>query len=474
MTDEQRDAPDPDPANDAEDDETPEEAAAQTRQVPPPPELKPDLDKSGRPRRRGRPSGPIGRIPAGVGNPHDADMLWLDVLRRIAEEGIATHEMVIEVARTSPGPYYKLGSIEASSVAPDESGATSAADMLREAVIDQFHLTSPGPATYDIAFVWKRGHTFYDRGTLKLPSMREINAFRNAAMQRGTGQTPSPYTQPAPHPPVQPPHGFGAPYGGPYGPQGYGQPPPQQEGELAQILREMRQDQARLTQRVEQIAAEQRHPAAPAAPAAPPQLGLEAIAQVAKVLEPFGLKIIRPEPAGVAAPPRITPPPPIAAPTAEPKTETQVLAEMLDRLEDRKTLEDRLIKALGLKKKDEEPEDEEEEKEPDDKPGLGFFVHEVPGAHWPDGTPMQHATDDKGNWNLGGLILSNPYVIKEFGGTILGIAQKFMPPGLGGLPPGQQPGQQQQQQQQQQQRRAHVEPPPEPAPNGKGKPEWDL
>lgn len=481
MTEHDREDEEREDANGDDDDDTPESSRQQApRVVPPPPPIK--EEKPAAKPRRGRPTGKIGRIPEGVGAPHEADILWLDVLKRIGEEGISTQDMVIRIGRKSPGPYVPLGSIEASTVEGAGENDALPADLLRDAIIDQFHGGSNGPATYDVAFVWKRGATFYDRGQLTLPSIGEINRIRNAAAMRA-GAPPPPPLVPAPHPGVggAPQHAYPQypqqPYYPP--PPGYGQPQqqpqaPQPDNELLSFMREMRQEQIRLSARIEQIAHGQNGapPPPPIAPQAPPALGLDVLTKVAEFIKPFGMRIVGPGAEGLGtAIPQHAAPLPAPPPPPAPKTRAEVVDLLLAELEDQKSLRKRAAAALGIELPDEDAAAEEPEKdETEEKPTLPFHIHSIPNAHWPDGSPMQHATDAKGNWDLGGLVLSNPYmidkVVDKFGGTIIGIAQKLVP----GAAAAQGVGQPQQQQQQQ-----NLPPPPQRAepPSSEDEPKAD-
>jgi hypothetical protein len=431
-------------------DEQPEAAEDQQQQqqrVPPPPPIaskKASAKEDDAKKKRGRPSGKIGRIPEGVGNPHEADLLWPDVIERIHGEGLNTYEMIIRVARASPGPYQMLGSIEASSVEGGGEHDGFPGDLLRNAIIDTFHLSQPGPAVYDVCFCWKRGATIYDRGKLPLPSMREIELIRNAQYRQGqAAEPPSPaYPQPQP----RAPQGMGAPPAPyqqqapqyPY-PQHVPQPPQVQpqshDGALVELIREMRADQARLAQRVEQIAAGQH---APAPPVAPQGLGADAIeaihsfAKAAEALKPFGVSFAGPGIPHVQAPAPAqqvhVPPPPPAPKPEPPKSDEEILIAAIKGLEEQKKLARRAAEALGITLPDENaaPDDDEPEEKEDKGPGLGFIPMPIPNAHWPDGSPMQHATDADGNWDIGGIVMSNPYIISTFGGHALKIVERLM------------------------------------------------
>lgn len=471
-------------------DEDPAEETPATRgtgHIPAPPAIAPKAQtkeekaaaKAEAKKKRGRPSGAIGRIPEGVDSPFDAEMLWPQVIEQIQEKGRSTHEMVIRVARTSPGPYAPLGPLEASTVEGGGEFDPSPSDLLRDAIIDTFHSSQQGPAIYDVAFCWKRGATFYTRGNLRLPSMREIDMVRNNIARRNGQAPPTPQYPPAraPAPGVgAPPTQYAPqPHYAPPPPQHYAptyqqQPAPQspaQEEPIVALLREITSNQARLSARVEQIASGQ-HQAPQATP--PPDPGgalhaaLKQFAEAAEQLKVFGVTFTGPGTPGVGAPPPVAAqnvPPPPAAPPPKSRSDEEVLRDALNRYKKQSELKREIASAIGVTLPEDEPEDEEteEKKEEPEKPGLGFHTHAVPGAHWPDGSPMHHATDDKGNWDVGGLVLSNPYIIEKMGTQLLRIVEKIVPQGLGG-------------QQQQPPQQEHL---PEDSANGTGKQsDWKL
>jgi len=207
-------------------------------------------------------------------------------------------------------------------------------------------------------------------------------------------------------------------------------------------------EQARQAARIEQIASGQHQ--APAAPAPAPAPGvnpgmIDAIRQfseAAEALKQFGVVLTGPGTIGVGAPavqqqpPAPSPPPPPPVKTEPPKSDEEVLLDALQRFEKQGDLKRRAAKILGVTLPEDEPEqeEEEEEKKEPEKPGLGFFPHVIPNAHWPDGSPMQHATDEKGNWDIGGIVMSNPFIIDKMGSQLLRIVEKVTSKGFGGGP----------------------------------------
>lgn len=447
----------------------------------------------------GRPSGPLYGRPDPEDRPTDADMLWPHLLERIKEEfDKSAYDINIRVKRISED--IVLGNFAGEAALG--GGDMTPGDALRNVVIDRFHMGYPrGPADYQIYFTWKRGGGMIDHGKLRLPAREEI-----AAMRASAGFAPSPYG---------PPPGVGAPqqqqqqapqqtpFHQPYYP-GYGWPVPQQQPVQApaqndELLKELREQNRLLHERLNRIEQQQNAPR-PYAPPAPPiaapvrqekaPLSLDDVTALTKVLEStLGLTIVPKQQAGVGAP-AATPvmQQPVAAAPAAPaprqRSRGDVIEELLTEIEGRKKLEARLKAALGVDIKEADDEEEEEEKKKPEEEGLGKTIKL--GAKWKDGTDIVIIRDDDGNIDGISTVGSNPYLVERFGDSALGIVDKLLGGklGIGQGPSVQQQQPQQQPQQMQQKTQQQLPPvppvqPPQPAApiaNGAGekKGEWDF
>lgn len=103
------------------------------------------------------------------------------------------------------------------------------------------------------------------------------------------------------------------------------------------------------------------------------------------------------------------------------------------------------------------------------KPEPDFEMVEIPGSKWPDGTPVRYARDDKGiNWF--GTGMGNSFAMEKFGSTIAGLGKKIVSQinkdqvGVGALADDDDDDDEEQQPQQQPQRTVVTPPPQNPPP----------
>jgi hypothetical protein len=453
-------------------DERPEPPEEQRNPPPPPPaETAAAQPPKGRKSRKGiggRPKGAIGQNPEQSKKPAQADELWPDVIDRITKEGRTPYDLFIRVYRYGVGGYgvggiggsdpmqrqQTLGTIEGGMVCGGEGGG-SPSELLRDAVIDLFHEpatqmgTVMGPATYKLEFVWNRGGTVYDVGTISLPAMREVAAFRYRAQQfrqqggrPGMGAVPDAYpppqsgSRPSGQPPMQPPPQQAPPQAPPWqqGPYANPQYPQQQDPTTTRVLTLL----DRLDERMTRMEDERRAPPPghvppppPIVPPPPQRTIKDVLAEAQAALDPLGVKLTIQgaggAPIGIGAAPAQTP----AAPPAKPKTQAELIREFLKEDEDRDALRRDLAASMGIDLDAPEPEPETKKEEKKDDDGLGYTVQQVPGAKWPDGSPVQQARDEKGGIHGFGTVMSNPYFMEKgatVGIAIVGaIAQKVAP-----------------------------------------------
>lgn len=378
-----------------------------------------------------------GRIPQDATRPTQADLLWLDILRRneLIAKGIGAEHFSIRVARLDQGQEVTLGSIDGARCAGDGSSDDSPADTLWNILIDEFHWhSSKGmPATYLLRYTFKRGGGIYDQAKIRLPSNQEIAQMRSAGTglgrQQGAPQyqgqpppygqqqgyqQPPPYGQPY-YPPYPPYPGFGAP--GPYGAPGFGAipvPAPSSGDEVTDLreqvrtLTEMVRDMWRYPPQHQPSGYPQGYgPQGLGQPQAPPQLPLSALGELQQVLTPFGLTI-----AAKQGPQQTTAIVPAASGFQQGLGQLKELAVGVSALKE-------VADALNGVFQGPAPAVAEDKPEPD------FEMVEVPGSKWPNGEPIRYARDDKGiNWF--GTAMSNGYAMDKFGGAIAGIGKKIV------------------------------------------------
>jgi hypothetical protein len=368
-----------------------------------------------------------GRVPVTADRPSQADLLWVDVLARdeIVSRGLMAEHFSIRVSRLDAGAPIYLGSLDGARCVGDGEG-TNAADALVRVLTDEIHWHSSRgmPATYELAFAWKRGGGIYDKGKIRLASTQEIAQMRN--VEAGLGRPPQqgyappqypPQQYGAPQPPYQPPPLYpqhpSAPQG--YAPQGHG---PSDE------VTELREQVRSLTDLVRDMYRQQGlgQPPPNLAPQAPPQLPLSALGELTRTLAPFGLSIGPTHPQQ----PQMQQAPPT----------TQGVVASLGNLRELVTA----VKELrGVSKSIEEafaPDHPQQVQQPaeEPKPEPDFEMVEVPGSKWPNGDPVRYARDD-GGINAFGTMFGNAWAMEKFGSTLAGlgkqIVKKIGPAGLG-------------------------------------------
>jgi hypothetical protein len=358
-----------------------------------------------------------GTIPKDSEKSREADLVWIDVLAKLAAsgKGLGAPHVSIRVSRMEMGGDVVVGTINGEKVQGDESHSPADA-FLNE--LTEIHLTGPnrGPQTYSVQFLL-RGGQIYDRGRLKLASPEEI-----IARSRGLGR-----------PPQQPPwaangggpqgYGYGQlqPQGptGYGGPQGYGGQQPQQQPQEPKSRIDRVEDDMREIKGLLRDFLRGGHQPQPKPEQELMMKGLGQLQEVAKLLEPFGVRISA-ERLGVGA----VIPPAAAAPAQLPESsfEKRIAQKIQARIE--KELDEKINGILDPQSEKEEPEKPAQE----EKPEADFEMVEVPGGVvWP-GTnePVRYARDiETGKLNLVYTGFGNPHAMEKYGGKIIDIFEQI-------------------------------------------------
>lgn len=343
----------------------------------------------------------------------EAELLWPEVLESLKHLGKTPYDIRIRVSRMTPEKHQLGVAFDGASVMGSE--AQSPGDQLIEFVIDNYHLhqNQQGPMRYDISFMWSMNGQVYTRGILSLPSQAEILSLRRARMTNaanagatkptGVGYAPPPQYPPQPtyQQPYYPPPPAAAP-----SPQGHDMNElAYLRGVLTEAISASRENRAPVIQ-------------PPPAPAPPQGLTKKDVAEtVVETLQALGL-VTKPGAVGVGAPPPAVQTAPSQFVTGfkqfvgqarEFKEAMSMMASMADG-EDDETPE--TPPAAPIVATPAKPEDT-----------LPFAVVEVPGAKWPDGTPVQFAANkETGSIDWMGVAMSNPHAATkamEYGGKIL-------------------------------------------------------
>ena len=175
----------------------------------------------------------------------DAEDLWPEILSRLPGLKKTPSDIDIRVSRIDPAPKVYLQTIRGNIIS---GGATeNPRDALVRAV-NQIHVSTSangGPARYELLFCWRVGSAIYGRGEIDRPSVAEIMTLRGPPQGQygqspGYGypqhyEAPPPAAAPAPQAPPAPQwspppfYGFGA---APQAPPG----PDPRDGVISQLL----------------------------------------------------------------------------------------------------------------------------------------------------------------------------------------------------------------------------------------------
>ena len=416
----------PDDPDSEDDDDEPVAGLGTVPVAPPEPPPPPPKKPRGRPRTReprGVASPPPAAIPRQHGDPwasRDVESLWPEILTWAKAQGHSPYDIDIRVKQTSPNEMIVGEPFNGASVAGTEG--KSASTQIVEKITNEYHIPSGvnGPATYSVQFFWRINSMAIKTGVLRLASPEQILSIRRnqqaAAAQHGQppagagyGASPqAPWGYPGYPPPPPPPQGYYPPY-----PGGFGAPPQVEpardnrreaylEGVLDEVLRAQREGRQPVIQ-------------PPPTPSHEPP-SIDSIAL--RVVE-----LLRPQLAGLGAPPNAPPPVPQVVTSPVQSTMESITATLMQGV--LKKVGDSISSAIrgeglgALPPPEPEPAVAEVMKPEDNLP---FTTIPIPESKWNDGRPVNFTRNkETGNIDYGASLMANPILLEKLGDAAAGL-----------------------------------------------------